>query len=87
MSNDHQFVKGFSYRWGLPELMARKNIRFALDLHRRLASVGCDVSRQTVNQWVAQGDGHNVRVQHLVALCTVLECGPEELVMLIIEQQ
>jgi DNA-binding Xre family transcriptional regulator len=71
--------KHLAYKWALGELMARRGIRFAIDLHRRLEESGCDVSRQTVNQWVKEGSGRSVRVPHLMALCEVLECKPQDL--------
>jgi len=79
MSDSRKSTKGLSYRWGLTEVMARKNIRFALDLHRRLVANGCSVSRQTVNEWVQ--DGKNVRFQHIVILCKVLDCTPSDLIV------
>ena len=80
--SEHTENANLGFRWGLPEIMARKNIRFALDLHRRLTEAGCDVSRQTVNQWVGADGGEKIRAPHLAALCRVLDCEPQDLLIM-----
>lgn len=65
--------------WHLTEMMARKNIRFATELRRRLKAVGFETSHSTLIRMVANPPT-KLDLELLRGLCVVLDCTPDDLI-------
>lgn len=67
--------------WTLLDAMARKRIRKASDLKRRLAAVGVDVSDAQLSRLINETPSR-VSLDLLAGLATVLDCGTGDLLRL-----
>jgi DNA-binding Xre family transcriptional regulator len=73
-------IKKMGYRWRLRDLMADQQMFQTSDLMPYLVERGITLSREQVYRLVTQPP-QRLSVDTLVALCDILECTPNDLIV------
>ena len=71
-------------KWHLREVMATRGMFSTTDLAGPLAERGVRLSREQVFRLVT-GTPQRLNVEVLAALCDILECGPQDLLEVVVE--
>lgn len=75
-----------SYRWHLREVMATRGLYNTADLVPLLAERGVHLSREQVYRLVAQTP-QRLSLDILAACCDILDCGPQDLIEVVVVNQ
>lgn len=73
-------IRKMSYRWQLRDLMADQQMYQTSDLVPHLVERGITLSREQVYRLVTQPP-RRLRMDTLVALCDILQCMPNDLII------
>ncbi|MBN9209751.1 MAG: helix-turn-helix transcriptional regulator [Microbacterium ginsengisoli] len=79
-------TRKLSMRWNLRQLMAAKGMFQTTDLLEPLRERGVELSRQMVHRVVTKTP-QRINTDLLAALCDILDCAPNDLLELRVEEQ
>lgn len=79
-------IQRMGYEWNLRTVMATRGLFNTSDLGPLLAEQGIHLSREQVYRLVAQKP-QRLSLDVLAALCSILECGPQDLIGVKVENK
>ncbi|NNN19031.1 MAG: helix-turn-helix transcriptional regulator [Acidimicrobiaceae bacterium] len=79
-------IKKMGVKWNLRQVMATRGMFSTSDLLGPLAERGIQLSREQVYRLVTQTP-QRLNLDALAALCDILDCGPQDLVEVVVEKK